>query len=76
MKIFRTVYLCVSLYTSSFCGMNLAKSVIVSEKKLFQSWRTYAVKWPVFAENQSYFYLPATEIDSILKEQSLLFDSN
>jgi hypothetical protein len=42
-------------------------------KKLFQSSRTYAVKWQFFAKNHSYFCLPASEIDAILKEQRMLF---
>jgi hypothetical protein len=44
-------------------------------EKLFQSSRTYAVKWQFLAENQTYFCLLATEIGSILKEQSMLFNS-
>jgi hypothetical protein len=35
-------------------------------KKLFQSSRTYAVKWQFLAKNQYYFCLPDTEIDLIL----------
>jgi hypothetical protein len=32
-----------------------AKSLIVSEKKLFQSSRTYAVKWQFLAENPTFW---------------------
>jgi hypothetical protein len=39
-------------------------------KKLSQSSRTYAVKWQFFAENQSYFCLPASLIDPILKSRA------
>jgi hypothetical protein len=39
-----------------------AKSLIISEK-LFQSSRTYAVKWQFLAENQHYFCLPASLVE-------------
>jgi hypothetical protein len=52
--------------------MNLAKSLIVSDF-FFSIIATYAVKWQFLAENQSYFCLPASLIDPVLKEQSMLF---
>jgi hypothetical protein len=44
-------------------------------KKLFQSSRTFAVKWQFFAENQSKCCLPASLIDSILMKESMLLNS-
>jgi hypothetical protein len=55
--------------------MNLAKSLIVSKKQLFYSSRTYAVKWQFLAKNQSKFCLPASLIDPILSNESMLADS-
>jgi hypothetical protein len=51
--------------------MNLAKSLIVSEKKLFQSSRTYAVKRQFLVK-----ILPSGNIDpSDTQQQSMLFIS-
>jgi hypothetical protein len=39
-------------------------------KKLFQSSRTYAVKWQFLAEIPTQSYLPASLIDPILKNKA------
>jgi hypothetical protein len=44
-------------------------------KTLLQSSRTLAVKWQLFAKNQTKFCLPASLIDSILKKESMLLNS-
>jgi hypothetical protein len=58
-----------------FWWYEFSKIIHIIGEKLFQSSRTYAVKWQFLAENQSNFHLPASDIDLILNKQSMLFDS-